>query len=382
MSNLLNIGLVGCGYWGPNLARNFNRLQGCRLKRICDRDKNRLAHMAELYPNARCTTQYDKLIQDEEISAIAIATPVHTHYKLAAQSLQAGKHTFIEKPMASSVAQCVKLNQLASRGKRILMIGHTFIYSAAVQAIKKIIDSGDIGEVLYICSNRLNLGLFQPDINVTWDLAPHDISIVLYLLKDVPHSLNCQGHASFRPDIEDVTTCTLQFSDDKYVVMHSSWLDPNKVRQMKIIGSKKMIVYDDQEPLEKIKIFDKRVDMPPYYDSFAEFTYAYHYGDVYSPYVKQTEPLKTETQHFTDCIRTGQKPDSSGIEGLRVVQILEASSISLKNKGNNVPIRAFGWNRTPSRKAGVKTSSGVRAFKSPGNHAYFSKRGLIVKIAS
>ena len=218
------------------------------------------------------------------------------------------------------------------------MVGHTYIYSSPVRAIKNIIDSGELGKILYISSSRLNLGLFQKDINVTWDLAPHDLSIIHYLLNDIPVSLNCQGRAHLRQGVEDVTTLSLQFRNSAFAVFNYSWLDPNKVREMKIVGSKKMLCYDDTQPLEKIKIYDTRVEVPPYYDTFAEFQFAYHYGDVYSPYMKQIEPLKVETQHFINCIRSGDEPMTNGLDGLRIVQILEASTLSLKNKGANVRI--------------------------------------------
>jgi predicted dehydrogenase len=218
------------------------------------------------------------------------------------------------------------------------MVGHTFIYSTPVRKIKEIVDSGEIGEVQYISSRRLNLGLFQKDINVTWDLAPHDISIILYLIGRPPVSINCQGKAHVNKEIEDVTNMSLNFENGGFAIIHSSWLDPNKVREMIIVGSKRMIVYNDNEPLEKIKIFDKRVVTPPHYDTFAEFHYSYHYGDAYIPYLKQVEPLKAEAQHFLDCIREGKKPETSGLDGLRVVQILEAASRSLKNNGGKVEI--------------------------------------------
>jgi len=200
------------------------------------------------------------------------------------------------------------------------------------------VKNGDIGEIQYISSRRLNLGLFQKDINVAWDLAPHDISIILYFLEKPPISVNCQGKAHINKDIEDVTNMSLDFENGGFATIHSSWLDPNKIREMIIVGSKRMIVYDDNEPLEKIKIYDKRVEAPPHYDTFAEFQYSYHYGDMIAPYIKQTEPLKVEMQHFLDCIKTGKKPESNGLEGLRVIQILEASSRSLKSGGAKVEI--------------------------------------------
>jgi predicted dehydrogenase len=240
--------------------------------------------------------------------------------------------------MTQTSGQGNELVQLAARKKLTLMVGHTFIYSAPVRRIKEIVKSGDIGEVQYISSRRLNLGLFQKDINVAWDLAPHDISIILYFLGKSPIAVNCQGKAHVHREIEDVTNMTLNFDNGGFATIHSSWLDPNKVREMTIVGSKRMIVYDDNEPLEKIKIYDKRVETPPHYDTFAEFHYSYHYGDMYAPYIKQVEPLKVECQHFLDCIRTGKRPETNGLDGLRVIQILEASSLSLRNGGGLVEI--------------------------------------------
>jgi predicted dehydrogenase len=252
---------------------------------------------------------------------------------MAKASLLAGKHTFIEKPMASSVAQCEELVDLAKKNGLVLMTGHTFLYSPVVRKIKEIIDKGDIGEIRYISARRLNLGLFQKDINVAWDLAPHDLSIILALIGEMPDTVNCRGSAHVTPGIEDVTTMCLGFSKQRSATIQSSWLDPRKVREMTIVGSKRMIVYDDLAPLEKIRVFDMRVERPPHYDTFGEFQYAYHYGDMYAPYIKQEEPLKTECQHFLDCIRNGAEPISGGARGTELVTILEASSESLRQGG-------------------------------------------------
>jgi predicted dehydrogenase len=338
MDRKIAVAVVGCGYWGPNLIRNFNALPECKVRYVCDKDEKRLAHMKQLYPSVEPTKDFGKIVGDKEVDAVVVATPVHLHYELAKKALQAGKHTFVEKPMTQTSEQGNELVQIAAKKKLTLMVGHTFIYSAPVRRIKEIVQSGDIGEIQYISSRRLNLGLFQKDINVAWDLAPHDISIILYFLGKPPISVNCQGKAHINKDIEDVTNMSLDFENGGFATIHSSWLDPNKIREMIIVGSKKMIVYDDNEPLEKIKIYDKRVEAPPHYDTFAEFQYSYHYGDMIAPYIKQTEPLKVETQHFLDCIKTGKKPESNGLEGLRVIQILEASSRSLKNGGAKVEI--------------------------------------------
>ncbi len=337
---IINVAVVGCGYWGPNLIRNFNSLPEASVKLICDVNENRLKRMKELYPNINVSTDFNTIISDKDVDAVVVATPVYLHYEFAQKSLEAGKHVLIEKPMARSVKECKTLINTAEKNDLTLMLGHTFIYTSAVRKIKEIIDSGTIGQIQYISARRLNLGLFQKDINVAWDLAPHDISIIVYLLGKMPESVNCQGKANIAPGIEDVTNMTINFSEGGFAMIQSSWLDPNKIRSMTIVGSNKMIVYDDNQPLEKIKIYDKRVEVPPYYDTFAEFTYSYHYGDVNSPYIKQSEPLKSECRHFIDCVYTGNQPDSSGIEGLRIVQILEASDKSLKNGGQKVEIKS------------------------------------------
>ncbi|TKB23222.1 Gfo/Idh/MocA family oxidoreductase [Desulfopila sp. IMCC35006] len=336
---MLNIGIVGCGYWGPNLIRNFNALKECRVKTICDIDKDRLARMKSLYPGSETVTDFDVIVNDPEIHAVAIATPVHMHFELAKKSLEAGKHILIEKPMASSVEECVQLKKLAEKNKLTLMVGHTFLYSQTVRKIKEIIKAGDLGRILYISARRLNLGLFQKDINVAWDLAPHDISIILNIMESEPVSVNCQGKANVHEGIEDITNMTINFQDKGFATIKSSWLDPNKIREMTFVGSKRMLVYNDIEPNEKVKIYDKRVETPPHYDTFGEFQHSYHYGDMYSPYIKQDEPLKIECQHFLDCIKTGDTPISGAEESLRVVQILEASSTSLKNGGNKTEIK-------------------------------------------
>ncbi|MGP8237146.1 MAG: Gfo/Idh/MocA family protein [Limisphaerales bacterium] len=339
MSKEIKVGVVGCGYWGPNLVRNFRSLPDCRLRMMCDISKDRLQHLTSLYPDVEGEADYDHMLNGVGLDAVVIATAVKFHYPMAKAALLAGKHAFIEKPMASSVEQCAELVEIAKKNGLVLMIGHTFLYSPAVRKIKEIVDRGDLGEIRYICARRLNLGLFQKDINVAWDLAPHDISIVLYLLEDYPISVNCRGSAHVTPGIEDVTSMSLTFHKDRSAIIHSSWLDPRKVREMTIVGSKRMIVYDDVALQEKIRVFDARVERPPHYDTFAEFHYAYHYGDTYSPYIKQQEPLKTECQHFLDCIQQGKEPLTNGEQGLELVRILEASSQSLQLGGGQVSLQ-------------------------------------------
>lgn len=340
MNRPTRIGVVGCGYWGPNLVRNLRTLPECSLTTICDTNEERLQHLRSLYPEVAGETDYGHLLNGAGLDAVVIATSVHLHFPMAKASLLAGKHTFIEKPMACSSSECEELIEIAHRKGLVLMVGHTFLYSPAVRKLKEIVSQGDIGEIRYICARRLSLGLFQRDINVTWDLAPHDLSIILYIMDERPISVNCRGTAHITPGVEDVTTMCLEFPRQRSAAILSSWLDPRKVREMTIVGSKRMIVYDDVAQQEKLKVFDVRVERPPHYDTFGEFHYAYHYGDIHVPYIKQEEPLKAECQHFVECIRQGGSPLTNGQKGLELVQILEASSESLKRGGAPVTLEA------------------------------------------
>jgi len=360
MNKPINVGVVGCGYWGPNLIRNFRSLPDCNLRVMCDLNQARLAHLTQLYPEVSTETSFDRLVGRPDLNAIAIATSVRTHYPMAKACLLAGKHVLIEKPMAASAAECEELIALAARQGVVLMVGHTFLYSEPVRKIKEIVDNHDIGELRYISARRLNLGLFQKDINVAWDLAPHDISIILHIMQEVPFSVNCRGGAHITHGIEDVTSMSLHFSKERSAIIHSSWHDPRKVREMTIVGSKRMIVYDDIAGAEKIKIHDVRVECPPHYDTFAAFHYAYHYGDTYSPYLKQDEPLKTECQHFLECIKHSRRPLTSGESGLEVVRILEASSASLKNDG--APINLSSTRALPMNGTALSMSSESQSF--------------------
>lgn len=338
MNRGLSIGVVGLGYWGPNLARNFGQMQGCRLGALCDLDPLRLDKMRSLYPTAATFSCFEAMLEDSDLDAVAVATPVPYHFPVAKAALLAGKHVLVEKPLAASVAECEELIGLAASQGLTLMVGHTFLYSAPIQMIKKIIAAGDLGEIQYINSQRLNLGLFQKDINVVWDLAPHDISIILHLLGRSPHFVNCQGNAHITPEIEDVSNLSMSFASGQFATVQSSWLEPRKVRQMTIVGTRKMVVYDDIEPIEKIRIYDTRIERPPHYDSFGEFHYSYHYGDSFVPYIEQTEPLRQMCQHFITSVITGTPPLSCGKSGLEVLRILEASSKSLRANGAAVSL--------------------------------------------
>lgn len=333
MKKPISVGIVGCGYWGPNLVRNMRALPNCHVRALCDTSEARLRHMKTLYSEIEGSTDYGHLLNGIGLDAVVVAAPVRHHFPLAKAALLAGKHTLIEKPMASSSEECEELIDIAQKNGLILMVGHTFLYSAAVNKIVDIIQSGDIGELRCINARRLNLGLFQKDINVAWDLAPHDISIILHVLGEFPQVVNCQGNAHVTPGIEDVTNMSLTFRQKRFATIQSSWLEPRKIREMTFVGTRRMVVYDDLQSHEKIRIYDTRVERPPHYDTFAEFHYSYHYGDSYIPHVAHEEPLKVECQHFLDCIADDRRPLSSGHEGRDMVRILEASSRSLKANG-------------------------------------------------
>ena len=367
MAKTIKVGVAGCGYWGPNLVRNFKSLPDCTLGVACDISEERLKHVTSLYPGVKGESNYQRMLEAEDLDAVAIATAVRHHFPMAKASLLAGKHTLIEKPMAASAAQCEELIEIARKQGLVLMVGHTFLYSQAVQKIKEIVDWGDIGDIRYIAARRLNLGLYQKDINVAWDLAPHDLSIILHIMGEPPVSVNCQGSAHVTPGVEDVMMMHLAFPKNRSALIHSSWLDPRKIREMTIVGSKRMIVYDDVSQLEKIRIFDARVERPPHYDTFAEFQYAYHYGDMYAPHIKLEEPLKTECQHFLECIRTGQTPLTSGARGLEVVRVLEACSASLKLHGN--PMRFESGKLLPALSSNGGNGHGNHSSGNGGNGA-------------
>ncbi|MGA2317732.1 MAG: Gfo/Idh/MocA family oxidoreductase [Thermodesulfobacteriota bacterium] len=337
----MKIAVIGCGYWGPNLVRNFVQSNNVQELICCDLDQKRLDHMKNLYPSVKVLSDYKELLQMADLDGVAIATPVKTHHPIAKEFLDQGKHVFIEKPLTHSYETASELVKLAEESQKVLMVGHTFEYTAAVNKVKDIVENGELGKVLYISCVRVNLGLFQPDINVVWDLAPHDISIILYVLGELPVSVNSQGKAHFKAGIEDVATTTLNFKNGIVAFVHNSWLDPNKIRRTTIVGTRRMLVYDDIEPQEKIKIYDKGVEVPPYYDTYAEFQFSYRYGDIHSPRIEDYEPLKKECEHFLMCIQKGMCPLSDGYSGLRVVSILEAANKSLKQNGRAVPIQGL-----------------------------------------
>lgn len=335
---MIRIGVIGCGYWGPNLIRNFSHLKGSDVLMCSDLGEDRLAHMRNLYPKLETTTDYRRLLSRADIDAVVVATPPETHHRLAIEALRAGKHVFVEKPLALSVAEGTEMVDEATRAGRVLMVGHTFVYTAAVNKIKEVIDSGELGDIFYVSTTRVNLGIFQEHINVVWDLAPHDVSILNYILDRMPESVATQASCCIRKNVEDVAFVTMRYPGNVLAHVHVSWLNPNKIRSTTVVGSKKMLVYDDVSALEKIRVYDKGVTVTPHYDTFGEFQLSYRYGDILIPKLDDAEPLKVACQHFVDCVEKGVKPRSSGAHGLDVVRVLEGATASIREGGCQIDI--------------------------------------------
>lgn len=332
MDQPVRVGIIGAGYWGPNLIRNFKEIEQAELKMVCDLRQERLSHIQSRYPDLSVSRNYHDLL-DSQVDAVVIATPVSTHYHLAMECLKAGKSVLVEKPLACSSRDASEMAATARKMGAVLMTGHTFVFNPAVIALKQIISSGEIGKVYYINCTRVNLGLYQPDIDVIWDLAPHDISILQYILDAQPEMVSARGGTYVKPGVHDVAYLSLYFPGSTMADVRVSWLDPCKIRRITIVGSKKMIIYDDIEPVDKVKICDKGVDVQPYTDTLEEFHLAYRYGETVPYPLEWQEPLKAECLHFLDCVQNGKTPITDGQEGLSVVQVLEAAECSLMNSG-------------------------------------------------
>lgn len=336
---LRGVGVVGLGYWGPNWVRNFHQSQSAKRIVACDLDEKRRDHVSRLYSDLETTSRFEDLLQDPDIEGLVVATPVGTHYAMARRALEAGKSVLIEKPMATSSDEANELIEIARARNLTLMVGHTFEYSAPVLKMHEIIESGELGDVFYISSVRANLGLFQRDVNVCWDLATHDISIILNLMGGrLPEAVSCQAESHYGQGVEDVAMLTLRFERNIIAFVHVSWLDPDKIRRTTVVGSRKMLVYDDTAPQEKIRIYDKGVTAQKYYDTFGEFQFSYRYGDIQIPRIEEKEPLYCECEHFVNCMRNGQTPKTDGVNGARVVNVLEAANYSLRRGGLMVPL--------------------------------------------
>ncbi len=333
----IRVGVIGYGYWGPNLVRNFFSAENCIVKAVADARPERLALLAKVFPTVKGVKDADDIINDTEIDAVVVATSVFSHYALAKKALENGKHVLIEKPMTSSVAQANELIELADKKGLTLMVDHTFLYTGAVQKMKEIIDAGSIGNPCYFDSTRINLGLFQPDINVLWDLAPHDISILTYLVDGDPCSINATGISHTRNGIENIAYMTVNYNSDFIAHFNCSWTSPVKMRQTLIGGDKKMIVYNDLEPTEKVKIYDTGYNHKTEEDK-TRIMVDYRTGDVYLPKVKLQEALSGVANDFVTSIINKSQPVSNAILGMKVVKILEASQESIRNNGKEVKI--------------------------------------------
>jgi len=340
MNDKIRVGLIGAGYWGPNLARNFEEMPEAELVAAADKNLARLERLSARYPKIQTFSSHKDLFS-LGLDAVVIATPPATHYQIAKDCIEHNLHVLIEKPIALISKDVESLIEVAENRKRVLMVGHTFEYNKAVQKIREMIDSGELGDIYYIDAVRTNLGLFQPDINVLWDLAPHDLSIVLYLLGQMPSSVASHG-GSFvlnNYNIHDLAYTHLSFSNGVVANIRVSWLDPSKTRQVTVVGSKKMLIYDDVA-LEKVKVFDKGVDIHLDTDNYGTFQAHYRYGDIVTPHISWEEPLRLECEHFAECIMQGTRPLSDGYSGLRVVKLLEAADWSLNNHGQVVDMQA------------------------------------------
>jgi predicted dehydrogenase len=336
---MTQIAIIGAGYWGPNLIRNFYELPDSQVTYVCDLNPAKLAPIKARYPAITTTTDYAGILRDENVEAIVIATPVFTHDKLALEALKAGKHVLVEKPLAASSRQAEAIIAGAESAKRVLMVGHTFVYNPAVSRVKELVDCGAIGDVYYIDSSRVNLGLHQHDVNVIWDLGPHDVSIILSWIGAVPRRVSARGNWYILDGVEDVAFLTLEFDNKLLGHVHISWLAPAKLRRITLIGSKQMIVYDDLESAEKVKVYDRGVEaLQENPETRAELQRTYRIGDIFSPHVEVTEPLHLECAHFLECIRKGKRPLTDGAAGLAVVKVLEAATQSLRAGGRVVDI--------------------------------------------
>lgn len=337
-ASVTTLAQIGCGYWGPNLLRNFSAQKDCWVKFVADGSADRRAYVEANFPKSKAVADVDLVLRDPEIDGVIIATPAASHADLTRRALEAGKHVFVEKPLATSTNDADQLIALATRKSKTLMAGHTFLYNAAVRYAKKLVDEKALGQLYYIYSQRLNLGQVRSDVNAWWNLAPHDVSILLYLMNNtLPVSISAQGVSYIQPDIEDVVFATLTWANGVTAHIHVSWLDPGRVRKMSIVGSRKMVVYDDISD-DKIAVLDKGVDRVPKagqsmdYDNFNNFQIFHRMGDVLLPRIDFQEPLKVEAAHFLECLRSGQQPLTGPKHARDVVRVLEAGGVSLRER--------------------------------------------------
>jgi predicted dehydrogenase len=335
---LVRIGLIGCGYWGPKLLRNFSRVPGAQVVAVSDLRADRLRGIQESWPGLFATTDADELLRMPGLDAVIIATPVATHFDLALSALKAGKHVLVEKPLAQSADQARRLIDEADRRKLVLMVDHTFVYSGAVRTIRQLLIEDGVGDMLYYDSVRVNLGLFRHDVNVLWDLAVHDLSIVDYLVESRPCAVSATGLQHYPGGQENIAYITLFFGGSLIAHVHVNWLAPVKVRHTLIGGTRKMIVYNDLEPIEKVKVYDRGITMTDDPESILQMRVGYRTGDMWAPWLDDTEALQTEALHFVECVANARQPITDGRAGLRVVRILEAATESMASRGAPVEL--------------------------------------------
>ena len=332
---MIRVGVVGLGYWGPNLVRCFSELADCKVTAFCDQNIDRLLMVKNRFPAIQPGDNFNELLQSNTVDALVIATPTATHFQLASKALMQGIHVFVEKPLARTVEECQKLIELSDTRGATLFVGHIFLHSSPVAKLKELIESGELGNINYISSRRLNLGPVRKDVSCLYDLAPHDISMMLYLLGEQPVSVGCFGLAHLHQGVHDVCNLNLTFRNNRMGMIHVSWLDPRKERVLTVVGDRKMAVYDDLDQ-EKIKVFDKGIKTPSHPSNYAEFQIAYRYGGSYSPFIQEREPLKSECEAFINSIIKGQVPLTDGRNGLQVVEVLDAAERSLFSGGGQV----------------------------------------------
>ena len=342
MNTNLRIGVIGSGYWGPNLIRNFVELSGSDVVAVADLDQERLDNICERFPQVQVVTRDYRELFNLGLHGVVVATPPHTHHQIARECLAHGLNVLVEKPITLSSQDAYDLKQFADELNLVLMVGHTFEYNPAVRVLKELIDSGEIGEIYYVDAVRVSLGIHQLKANVLWDLAPHDVSILRYILGADPISVSAHGASFVHEGVSDVVYATMKFPGSIMANMRLSWLDPRKTRQITVVGSKKMVIYDDVRSLEKIKVYDKGVKAIRRTHTYGEFNFAYYYGDIVVPHIQHEEPLRVQSQHFLDCILEGKRPLTDGYSGMKVVQILEAAQQSLTDNGRTVTIGSNG----------------------------------------
>ncbi len=334
---MVRLAVIGVGYWGPNFVRIMDELPDAEIAYVCDKEAKRFERLSALYPHLTFTSDLESVVRDESVEAVVIATGSDSHFKIALDCLEHGKHVLVEKPLALNSADAARLVEEAERRKRVLLVGHLLRYHRGVEKLKSYIDEGYLGKILYVYTTRVNLGRIRKEESALWSFATHDVSVVNFLIGSQPHLVTATGQAYLRKEVHDVVFVTLHYADDIMAHLHVSWLDPHKIRKITIVGDRRMAVLDDMETTEKLRIYDKGVDFTPSYGDYAE-SLSVRIGDIYIPKIDMVEPLKVECQHFLDCVTKGTEPLTDGRHGLEVLKVLEAAEKSLKEDSRAIPV--------------------------------------------